>query len=444
MFGIILRANLTALVLIWSLTHWGVFSGSTSFGQESEHRVVDALAAATDSWLTSVEFYCTFEQYTTTAQTWEAALAGQYSAPLRLVGTGEYAVSKDYVRHALRIPEAELSGKRNLENIAGGVGQTSAVAGSFQPLGLQWHDAARNKKTNVRLVWQPGRARFGIWQGGRVYLGGVNQSFQRPNQADSSSLAAGGQPRPPQKLAMPRTSLSIPDEALVADVLTSTFMAAPVFVWGSPVFSNVVKHFRELERNGMAIQWEITRPDSNSWDVTIQQSGVSDKKVVAYTAIDGLPMVTRVETYRAADPSLPDQMQRTSSYLFENFVSVTGGKLATVVRHMIALADGRVQVTLWRASGVRAPRSTDFIVRVPQRDRLECVNVGSIPSAVGGVLAFDITKMSAADLSWECQAGMTGLGATHPSARRWWLWVIGAIVVVSLVAWGVYRFRRRH
>ncbi|GIW95739.1 MAG: hypothetical protein KatS3mg110_3780 [Pirellulaceae bacterium] len=110
--------------------------------RDSTIREVDALAAATDTWLTSIEFYCRFEQYSGTAASWDDALAEKYTKPLQLRCTGEYAVSKDCIRHAVRDPNAPSpSGSRNAAT-------TSAPQKTSG--GLKIHDAARNKKSRVR------------------------------------------------------------------------------------------------------------------------------------------------------------------------------------------------------------------------------------------------------------------------------------------------------
>ncbi|GIW95752.1 MAG: hypothetical protein KatS3mg110_3793 [Pirellulaceae bacterium] len=365
--------------------------------RDSTIREVDALAAATDTWLTSIEFYCRFEQYSGTAASWDDALAEKYTKPLQLRCTGEYAVSKDCIRHAVRDPNAPSpSGSRNAAT-------TSAPQKTSG--GLKIHDAARNKKSRVRLIWQPGKAQFLPWM---------------PDQ---------------------RSELALPDEALVADDYVTMFLAAPTFVWGWARFSNLLSHYRNRERRGQTVRWEVIRPNPETWEVHIGDRDELSRTVALYQLVGQFPMLTKLETLRRQDPNA--SWERSSIAFYEKPVLVTGGPIASQVRSMYVTLEG-ISVRLWRATDFRAPRSQDFIVRVPADDRIYCVQRSSIPSAAGGYRPFDIARMSTADLSWECRVpGIAGIPEAESASNYGWLWLLGVAALATLLLCAVYRWRKK-
>ncbi|GIW95722.1 MAG: hypothetical protein KatS3mg110_3763 [Pirellulaceae bacterium] len=399
-------------------------------GQNTVDRELDALAAATDTWLTNLEFYCTFEQYTATAATWDDARAGKYLRPPERVFEGIWAVSKECIRHAAH-PTASDSKPP--------AGNSKTSSEGFRPLSVQdpTHDAARNRKTNVRLVWRPGKVLFSWWNGAagsffdRLALGPP----PAVRSATKTGTPSGAQQ---QSISLPMGSWRAPDVALVADFMSSLSIVTPVYVWGNPAVSNLIRHFRELERLGVPVQWEVVRPDHASWEVHID-FGSDRRTVVKYVLASGFPTISEVAMYRTGDQK-DKPLELRCLDLFENLVPVTGGSLATQVRSMIPTVDGIILVSIWRARDVRAPRAEDFIIRVPQRDRIWCVRSSSIPPAISGYRSFNIAEMSSDDFSAECQQTLAAKAA--PPSSGWWPWFVALTVAATVMAWGLLRWRK--
>lgn len=390
---------------------WALVVQRVSYGEEEDvDRTVKALEAAFDTWVSRLKFACTFDQSTTTAETFEDALQEKYVSPPQWQVRGEYAMADKLIRHAIT---AVRERRKPAQNPKG-----------YVPVDFEIHQYARNAQTGVLMRWRPGRAYF------------------LPVRLDQTA-----------------------SRGTLADWQTMLLVLSPLMPWGDTLSDNPIRRVRESiskTRDGTSangnIKWNVHRPDRDSIILqTVEEvqkpTGervVSPTSQYVYSVKGGTPLITMAQMYSSRRDGGTELRE---IYLFEEFVSVTGGQMASKVRRLLRLADGKVAVTIWKSEdlGRRRPQSSDFLVVVPVSDLVDCVRSSSIPAAVRGKWNFDIGKMSPDDFDPSCIGGAPkgvtfngGLASDRGSwIPRWWLWIAVAVVSVTLVGYITYRLRRK-
>ena len=383
----IMGSGLQVLV-IWLL----IFQGPM-YAEEDVDRTVKALEAAFDTWVSKLEFACSFEQSSTTADSFEDAIQEKYQSPPQWQFRGEYAmVAGKLIRHAVtavRQPRQKVDGHY---------------------VGYELHQYARNVETGVLLRWTPGSLTF------------------LPARLDTGASAGD-----------------------LVDVATAFDVLFPVLLHGSPGrHNNPVR----LVRHPEVSQKTTLNVDRPSRDVIELRAVYGDpshtEQRLVFAVKDGIPLIIRDEYIGLLEDGTRELRSVT---LLEDFVAVRGGQMPSKRRTMIRLYYGGVGVTIWKSEdlGRRRPQPSDFLVVVPASQSVMscCIRKSSIPSAVSGQRRFDISKMSADDFDPSCIAGAPKLAVSPGASRRgswvsrWWLWIGVGIVVVGLVGYVTYRLRHR-
>lgn len=379
---------------------WALLVQRVSYGEEDVDRTVKALEAAFDTWVSKLEFVCTFEQSTTVADTFENALQEKYLSPPQWQVRGEYAMADKLIRHAITAVRQEPKPAQNLKGRI--------------PVHFEVHQYARNVRTGVFLSWRPGNVVF---------------MPLRLNSASADEDLA-----PSEKMMM---------------VLSPLLLQSGPGGQNNPIRALRIPDVPPDKQRKM--KWVVDRPNPDVIELRFipedVKSGGSETHFV-FAIKRGIPLIIREEFYLLQQDGEKQLALATS---LEDFVSVRGGEMASKVRRLLRLADGRVSVTIWKSGdlGRRRPQPSDFLVVVPGGDSVDCVRSSSIPHVVSGKRSFDISKMSPDDFDPSCLAGASKFAATGRAARgpswlfHWWLWIAVAVVSVTLVGYITYRLRRK-
>ncbi|GIW95728.1 MAG: hypothetical protein KatS3mg110_3782 [Pirellulaceae bacterium] len=354
---------------------------ATTKAQEAE-RLVDALAASITQWHHDLEFYCTYELLEGYAVSLEDALAERYSAEPRVVARGEYAKARGFIRQRIDFEEP------------------SRDFGNGWKSESDW-ELVRNLNTGVSLIYE----REG---GGALFQD--TQELQGP----------------------------FPQETPAAGSLSAF---SPCLLFGESRRPNYLLFLRQEQSTRADVQFRILRQDSDSIivEALYAPKGVAEPIRFTFDFLNAKPYPL-MHTVRVE--SVKDGKEAVLLSRFTDFVQVVGSQLAKKV--LVIYSTGKPPfpflVRIWRSSdlGQRPPQHEDCLVRVASRS-IGCLATRSLPPLVDGYRTVDITKLSKEDLAEECRKSPVRSGRSI-----WWLWAILGVTVLSLVAWGVYRWRSGH
>lgn len=358
---------------------------SAALAETPVEQQVDAIAAGVNTWLANLRLYCTFEEWHGgQAANFEEAVAGRYTVEPTLWLRGICALDGDLICHMVE---------------------------PVNPKAI-FHQAMRNRKTNVMVSWSYGTVDVRIWR--------------------------------------PALQEDLPHDAPTADY-DHNYVHFPWVEFGQARQRNWLARLRQEQKKGMPISFQVEKRDKNRLLVTairhVYDGSRCDCDRVYFKIDRGLPLLERIEAYRPYDSSDESKSRVLYMYLLENFVDVKGGKVASQVRSLYPLADGRVGLRVWRSAdlGRRPPTPADFVMRVPADVPVICLKKTSMPPVQSGYRHLDITRLTINDIRPECGGG-SAPGEVRPPRRslwaRWWLWVSVAAVLASVTLYVSYRIRQ--
>lgn len=210
------------------------------------------------------------------------------------------------------------------------------------------------------------------------------------------------------------------------------YRLSPLSLLGNPRAVNPVSYNQSIG----GVTTTSTQTGANEAEVRILISGGATTLRLLFWLQPEIPVITR----------LSFEGNHHGEIILDDFVRVRGGVVARTVRAFGERGPDRHRLRVWRSEdlGKRDPSAEDFVIRVPEQCRVRCLVPESIPQAVNGIRAFDVTQFTLDDILIDCYVPQH---APRRASTRWPLRVLGLIGMLLVAGWfafGLYRRRSRH